>query len=84
MFHGVGLLFCSCSEPTSKTRNLFRCLGSIPWMGDRSIARPQNTQDSTTQTLKYIDAWSGIRTHDPSFRAVQDHKRIIPRGKWNG
>jgi len=53
MFHGLGPLTCSYSELTSETVNAFRHFGRTPWTGDRPIARPIPTQDSTTQ--KYAD-----------------------------
>jgi hypothetical protein len=40
---------CSYSELPSETMDPFRYFGRIPWTGDRSIARPLPTQDSTTQ-----------------------------------
>jgi len=33
------------------------------------------------KTLTYIHTSSGIRTRDPGFRAVQDHKRLKQRGR---
>jgi hypothetical protein len=67
---------CSFSELTSETTNPFQHFARTPWMGDRAIARPLHTQDSTTQKDADIQPCSsGIRTHDLGVRAVQYHKR---------
>jgi hypothetical protein len=45
--------------------------GRIPWASDLLVARPLPVhKDSHTQTLN-IHALSGIRTHDPGFRASE-------------
>jgi hypothetical protein len=49
-------------------------LGRTPWIGDqRSVYRKASTQESTTQKTRInIHASTGFRSHDSSFRAVQD------------
>jgi hypothetical protein len=75
--HGLSPLTCSGSELTSKIVNRFRPVIRTPWMGDRPIARSVPIQDNTTQTRIHSHPSSGIRTHIPSFRAVQDHTRSL-------
>jgi hypothetical protein len=55
-----------------------------PWTGDQPDARPPPTQDNTTQKNAdtHIHTSSGIRTHDPSVRAVEDNTCFRPRGHW--
>jgi hypothetical protein len=48
-FHGIGPLACSEPELTSEAVNPFRYFGGTPCLGDRPVARPVRTQDSTTQ-----------------------------------
>jgi hypothetical protein len=45
-----------------------------PLTGDQPAARLLPAQDNTdTEKMQtYIRTWSGIRTHDPSFRAGRD------------
>jgi len=54
---------------------LFWTFGRTPWTGYQSNARPLPThrtiQHRKTQDT-HIHASSGIRTHDPSVRAVED------------
>jgi len=47
--------------------------------GDRFIARPLPTQESTTQK----NAVSWISSHDLNFRAVHDHTCLRQRGHWD-
>jgi hypothetical protein len=85
-----GIMCCSFDEffsvafseswLTSETMNPLH-YGRIRWAGDRPIARRLPTQNSTTRT--YIRASNGIRTHDPSVRAVQGYTRLRPRGNWD-
>jgi len=83
-FHRLGLVDCSDSELTSKTLNTFKYYGRTPLTGDRPIARPLYTQDSTTQKMRtHIHVSSGIRTDDASGRAVQEHAHLTPRGLWH-
>jgi hypothetical protein len=65
--------------------NLFRTFGRTPWTGDQPDARPLPTQDNTTQKNAdtHIHASSGIRNHDPSFRAVEDSTCLRLRGHWD-
>jgi hypothetical protein len=67
---------CSDSELTSETVNSFRYFSTITWAGDRLITVQHNTEERGHN----IHASTGIRTHDPSVRAVQDHKYLRPRG----
>jgi len=48
-------------------------LQKVPWTGDRLIARSVLLKDSTTQTVTYIHASSGIRTEHPSFLGIYGH-----------
>jgi hypothetical protein len=84
-FHGLGHVSCSESELTSKITNRFTHSLRTLWTVDRSNARPlclhRTAQHRKTPT--YIHASSGIRTHDPSLWAVQDHMRLIPCTKWD-
>jgi hypothetical protein len=41
----------------------------------------RKTQHRKTRT--HIHASSGIRTHDPNFRAVEDSTSLRPRGQWD-
>jgi len=63
----------------------FKHLGRTPWRGNRPIAWPLTTQDSITQRRNrlYVHALNGVRTHDPSVQAVQDHTRLRRRGHWD-
>jgi hypothetical protein len=69
---------------TSESMNPFRHFDRTPRTGDRPLERPLPTRDSTAQknmgTIIYLE---GIRTHDPSFRAIQDHTNLSPRGHWH-
>jgi hypothetical protein len=47
-------------------------------MGDRPLARPTLTQETTHRT--YIHPCSGIRTHDSSVRVIKDCIHLSPRG----
>jgi hypothetical protein len=60
--------------------------GKTPWTGDQLVTRPL-PKHSTTQTQKQThthtpntDALSGIRTHDPGFRASEDSTCLRPLG----
>jgi len=59
--------------------------GRTPWTGDQPGARPLPTQDNKTQENAdtHIPASSGIRTHDPSFRAVKNSTCLSPHGYWD-
>jgi hypothetical protein len=48
--------------------------GRTPWPEDQAIARPLPIQDNTNTeyTQRDIHTLSGIRTHEPSFRAGED------------
>jgi len=73
----------SCYELklTSEAVNPFRRFGKTPWTRDRHIIRSLPTRDSMSQrNANIIHASSGIRTHDPSVCAVQDHMRLGQRG----
>jgi len=62
----------------------FWTFGRTPWTGDRPVARPLPTQDSATQkTRTHIHASSGIRTQDPSVRAVENSTYLKQRGHWD-
>jgi len=41
----------------------------------------RTTQQSKTRT--HIHAWSGIRTHEPSFRAAEDRTCLTLLGHWD-
>jgi hypothetical protein len=64
--------------------------GRIPWTGDQSIERPLPTKEDTIteQTQTDIHDLSGIRTHDPGFRASEDSTCLRPTGHcdrhWGG
>jgi hypothetical protein len=59
--------------------------GRTPWTGDQLVARPLS-KHRTTQTQNKrkhtpnIHALTGIRTHDPGFRASEDSTRLKPLG----
>jgi hypothetical protein len=65
--------------------NLFWRFVRTPWTGYQPNARPLPTQDNTIQKNAdtHIHASSGIRTHDPSVRAVEDSTCLRPRGHWD-
>jgi hypothetical protein len=50
--------------------------------GDQPVARPLTTLRTTQIQNKrtHIHALNGIRTHDPSFRAIEDSSWRRPRG----
>jgi hypothetical protein len=55
----------------------------IPWIGDRSITRPQQTKDNTDRKRVqiYTHGTTGIRTYDPNIRIVEDStclRQILP------
>jgi hypothetical protein len=59
-------------------------VGVTPWAGDQLVARPlpvhkHRRMHIHTQTLN-IHALSGIRTHDPGFRASEDSACLRPLG----
>jgi hypothetical protein len=60
----------------------FGHLVGLFWRGNQPAARPLPTQDNTTQKNAdtHIHASSGIRTRDPSVRAVDDSTCLRPRG----
>jgi hypothetical protein len=53
-------------------------VGSTPWTGDQSFARPLPKQNKRTQYRRH--ALSGIRTYDPSVRASEDSSCLRPCG----
>jgi hypothetical protein len=59
--------------------------GGTPWTGDQLVARPL-PKHRTTQTQNKrintpnIHSLSGIRTHDPGFRASEDSTCLRPLG----
>jgi hypothetical protein len=59
--------------------------GRTPWTSDRPVAKPlpkhrtEQTQNKRIHTAN-IHALSGIRTHDPSFRAIEGCSCLRPRG----
>jgi hypothetical protein len=58
--------------------------GRAPWASDQPVARPLPKRRTTqTQNKRIhtpnIHALSGIRTHDPSFRASEDSSCLRPR-----
>jgi hypothetical protein len=59
--------------------------GRVSWTGDQPDARPLPTNRATQQrkTRTHIRALSGIRTHDPSVRAVEHSTWPRPRDHWN-
>jgi hypothetical protein len=85
IFRGLGLLACSGSEFIFWNLWIYWTVGRTPWMGDRPEARPllthRTTQHRETQT--HIHASSGIQTHDPSVRAVEDSTWLRPLGHWD-
>jgi len=64
LFHGLGPLACSDSELTSETMKRSKCFGRTPWTGNRPIAKPLPTQDSTAHILM---APVGFETKIPVF-----------------
>jgi len=57
--------------------NAIRHFGMTGWMGDRVITKPLSTHDSTTRRNAYMHPCSsGIRTRDPSIRAVEGRKHL--------
>jgi hypothetical protein len=68
--------FGPCPTSTKFSVSLrFTTFARAPWAGDELVARPlylyTNTEKRThTQTLN-IHTLSGIRTHDPGFRAKE-------------
>jgi hypothetical protein len=52
---------------------IFNKVRRIPWTGDQPVARPLPAHRTTQTQNKHTDihASSGIRTHDPSFRASE-------------
>jgi hypothetical protein len=69
-FYGFGLVACSNSELILK----FLILLDI-WYnfldGGQAVARPLNyTEQHNTEKRPYIQVSSGVRTHDPRFRAA--------------
>jgi len=65
--------------------NLFWTFGRTPWTGDQPDARHLPIQDSITQKNKdtHIHTPSGIRTHYPTVRAVEENTCLRPRGHWD-
>jgi hypothetical protein len=64
---------CSGSELTSKIMNPFRHSGGTALMGvgpSQDLNLQRRVQH--TETWAYVDSLSGIRTHDPSVRPVQN------------
>jgi hypothetical protein len=53
---------------------ILHTVGGTLWTGDQPVVRPLPTNRTTqTQTKRtHIHALSGIRTHDPNFRASED------------
>jgi hypothetical protein len=55
-----------------------------PWAGDQLVARPLylyiNAEKRTHTQILNIHALSGIRTHDPGFRASEDSACLRPLG----
>jgi hypothetical protein len=62
--------------PLIQFRNLFYTDGKSPWTGDQPVTRPLPAH-RITQT--HIHTLSGIRNHDPSFRANEDILCLRPR-----
>jgi hypothetical protein len=59
-------------------------VGGTPWTGNQPDARPLPTQDNKYRKMRTrIHAPNGIRTRDPSVRAVEYSTCIRPRGHWN-
>jgi hypothetical protein len=54
-------------------------VGRAPWTGDQPIARYRINAHNTD-----IHAFSGIRTHDSSFRESEDSSCLTPRGHCEG
>jgi hypothetical protein len=54
-------------------------VGRTPWTEDQPVARPLPTHRTNAHNTD-IRALSGIRTHDPSFRASEDSSCLKPRG----
>jgi hypothetical protein len=58
--------------------------GRIRWMGDQLAASPlpkhwaTRTQNKRAH-IPHIQALCGIRTHDPGFRANEDHSATVTR-----
>jgi len=58
--------------------NQFRqYFGRTPWTGDRPVARTLHKEDSQQKRMRtYMRASSGIQTHSPSVRGIQEHRRL--------
>jgi hypothetical protein len=67
--------------PFIQFRNLFYTDGRIPWTSDQPVARLYTGKHKhRINAHTDIHALSGIRTHDPSFRASEDISCLRPRG----
>jgi hypothetical protein len=72
------------SEFTSETMNPSRHFGKHLGRGvglSQCLSLYRKAQNK--KVLTYVHASSGIRTHDPSLRAFQNHMHLKPRGHWN-
>jgi hypothetical protein len=60
-----------------------RTFGRTPWAGDQLVTRPltcTQTQKNAHTRTPNIHALSGIRIHDPGFRASEDRACLRPLG----
>jgi hypothetical protein len=62
-------------------------VGRTPWTGDQPIARPRYLHTEHKQRINAhntdIHALSGIRTHDPNFRASEDSSCLRLRDHYD-
>jgi hypothetical protein len=73
------------SLPLLQFRNRFHTDGRSPWTSDRPAARSlptyRTTQTENKRAHTYIQALSGIGTHDPRFRASEDSSCLRRSGQ---
>jgi hypothetical protein len=67
----LGSLVSTNTEITSETINLTYTLGRTPWKGDQPLKDSAYTRQHIQEKLRtYIHMQSGVRSHDPSVRAM--------------
>jgi hypothetical protein len=81
-FHGLDRQTCSNTELTSETMKPSRYFGRTAWMGGGVLAHLKACTYIGHHNT-YVHASSGIRTHDPSVRAVLDRTNLRPRDLWD-
>jgi hypothetical protein len=77
-------MVCSDSDCNFWTYESIWTFCRTPWTENWPDAKPVSMQDNTTQkNATHIHASSGIRTHYPNFRAVQDSRCRRTCGHWD-